>query len=231
MFTLSGSFLAALFLPSGLAFPYLFTNTSIPSNGTYNNITKPDPSNHTVPEYHCQDAYPYDLTVLNERYPDYNVSHLHDASRLFMLRREIPEEGEIATRVQFQGLPSNVSNTTCRLEFVLPRPDLQLVQGSNPTFDVFQVERGTDSIATWQQYVGNSGAEKFGRVNGEPEALEKTRAAGGVAAINSTKCNETLTFQMGMAYNSRDGVPNYWAFLEVSPPAWPMQGFRMVWGC
>jgi hypothetical protein len=230
MFVHSGRFLAALFLPSGLAFPYPFTNTSTASIGT-SNITTSSPSNESAPEYHCKDAYPSDLTVLNERYPDYNVSHLHDASRLFMLRREIPEEGEIATRVQFQGLPFNSTNTTCRLEFVLPRIDLQLVQGFNPTFNVFQVERDTESIATWKQYVGNSGAEKFGMVNGEPEALERTRAAGGIAAINSTRCNETMTFQMGLAFNSKDGTPNYWAFLEVAPPAWPMQGFRMVWGC
>ncbi|KAH7379416.1 hypothetical protein DE146DRAFT_625887 [Phaeosphaeria sp. MPI-PUGE-AT-0046c] len=223
--------LAALFLPSGLTFPYPFTNSSAPTNRTGLNNTTPNPNNTTPIEYQCQVLYPNDLTVLNERYPDYNSSHLHDANRLFMLRREIPIEGEIATRVQFQGLPPKASNTTCRLEFILPQPDLQVIEGFNPTFDVFQVERDTETTSTWRQYVGNSGAELFGRVNGEAKALEKTRKAGGIAAINSTQCNETMTFQMGMAFNSRDGVPNYWYFVQSTLAAWPLQGFRMVWGC
>jgi hypothetical protein len=193
MFTNISPFLAALLIPSSLTFPYPFMNTTAPNNST-------------TPEYKCTYIYPSDLTVLNERYPDYNESHLHDASTLFMLRREVPEVGEIATRVQFQNLPSNISNTTCRLEFVLPQPELQTIQGFNPTFDTYQV-------------------------NGEPEALERTRSVGGVAAINEAQCNETLTFQMGMAFNNINGVPNYWSFVQATPPAWPEQGFRMVWGC
>ncbi|OAK97005.1 hypothetical protein IQ06DRAFT_350712 [Phaeosphaeriaceae sp. SRC1lsM3a] len=223
--------MAALYLPSGLTFPYPFANSSGPANGTSPNNTTPNRNNSTPIEYHCQELYPTDLTVLNERYPDYNSSHLHDASNLFMLRREVPEVGEIATRVQFNGLPPEISNTTCRLEFILPQLDLQVIKGFNPTFDVFQVARDTETISTWRQYVGNSGAELFGRVNGEAEALERTRKAGGVAAINSTQCNDTLTFQMGMAFNSRDGVPNYWYFVQSTLAVWPLQGFRMVWGC
>jgi hypothetical protein len=219
MLTNISPFLAALLIPSSLTFPYPFMNTTAPDNGT-------------TPEYKCTYIYPSDLTVLNERYPNYNESHLHDANTLFMLRREVPEIGEIATRVQFQNLPSNTSNTTCRLEFVLPQPELQTIQGFNPTFDTYQVERDTESISTWKQYVGNTvGVELFGRVNGEPEALERTRSAGSVAAINEVQCNETLTFQMGMAFNSINGVPNYWSFVQATPPAWPEQGFRMVWGC
>jgi hypothetical protein len=174
--------------------------------------------------------FPIDLTVLNERYPDYNTSRLHDASRLFMLRRQVPEEGEVATRAQFHGLPSYVSNTTCRLEFLLPQ--LQTVKGFNPTFNVYQVEQDTETISTWKNYIGYTDANLFGKVNGEPGALQRTRTiGGGIAAIGETRCNETLTFQMGMAFNSKDGVPNYWEFVEVMPPAWPVQGFRMVWGC
>jgi hypothetical protein len=224
-------FLAALLIPSSLAFPYPFTNTTARSNGTHSNATIPNPNNETVPEYNCEYAYPSDLTVLNERYPDYNISHLHETSKLFMLRRELSMISEIATRIQFQGLPPNASSTTCRLEFVLPQPELQMMQGLNPTFDIFQVERDTESIATWKDYVGNSGAKLFGRVNGEPEALERTRSVGGVAAMNETRCNETLTFQMGFAFDSENGVPNYWSFVDAAPPAWPVQGFRMVWGC
>lgn len=223
-------FLAAILVPGGSTFPYPFTNSTSPRNGTFSNATLPNSNNTGVIQYKCQYMFPTDLTVLNERYPDYNVSRLHDASRLFMLRRQVPEEGEIATRAQFQGLPSNVSNTTCRLEFILPK--LQTVEGFNPTFNVYQVERDTDTISTWKNYVGYNDAKLFGKVNGEPEALERTRTIGaGTAAIGETRCNETLTFQMGMAFNSREGVPNYWEFVEVTPPAWPVQGFRMVWGC
>jgi hypothetical protein len=232
MLTNIAPFLAALLVPSGLTFPYPFTNTTAPNNSIDTNATTPLPRNVTVPELKCNYIYSSDLTVLNERYPDYNTTHLHATGKLFMLRREVPEIGEIATRVQFQGLPSNTSNTTCRLEFVLPKPGLQVVEGFNPTFDTYQVERDTESISTWKQYVGNTeGAELFGRVNGEPEALERTRSVGGVAAINETMCNETLTFQMGMAFNGKNGMPNYWNFVQVAPPAWPEQGFRMVWGC
>ena len=149
-----------------------------------------------------------------------------------MLRRELADLGEIATRVQFTALPSNATNTTCRLEFVLPRLDLQLISGFNPTFNVYQVERDTESIATWQTYKNNTDtAALFGQVNGEADALARTRTVGGVAAINETRCNDTLTFQMGLVYNARDSVPNYWEFVNVAPPGFPIQGFRVVYGC
>lgn len=147
-----------------------------------------------------------------------------------MLRRQALGDGEIATRVQFQGLPSKESNKTCRLEFVLPSEELQKISGNNPSFNVYQVDRAPDAVATWNTYKGNDGAGLFGRVNGEPEALTKTRSVGGVAVINETVCSETLTFQMGMAYDGAE-LPNYWEFSNVAPPAWPVQGFRIVYGC
>jgi hypothetical protein len=111
-------------------------------------------------------VYPSDLTVVNSRYPDYDVGHLHDANRFFMLRRQSLGEGEIATLVQFQDLPSAALNKTCRLEFILPDEDLQKIQGPNPTFNVYQVEREAGAVATWNTYKGNDGADLFGRVNG-----------------------------------------------------------------
>jgi hypothetical protein len=231
MLTTITPFLAVLLLPGGLTFPYPFTNSTTPSNGTSYNTTNTNSTRNGTVEYKCEYVYPSDVTVVNQRYPDYNSSHLHKAKTFFMLRREVADVGEIASRVQFEDLPSNASNTTCRLEFILPRPNLQLISGFNPSFNVYQVERDTEGVATWNTYQGNNGAELFGRVNGEPDALERTQLVGGVAAINETSCNDTLTFQMGMVYNSRDGIPNYWDFLQVSPPAWPEQGFRMVWGC
>jgi hypothetical protein len=238
MLTSTASFLAALLLQHTLGFPFPFLNTTTTANVTSCNTTNTSQDrtinicgkNSTVVEYVCHEVYPSDLTVVNSRYPDYNTSHLHEAKSLFMLRRELAGNGEIATLVQFSDLPSNTTNTSCRLEFVLPRPDLQLVRGFNPTFNVYQVKRATDAIATWETYKGNNGAELFGTVNGEPEALARTRSVGGVAAINETRCNDTLTFQMGMTFNSRNETPNYWEFSEVAPPAWPMQGFRIVYG-
>ena len=223
--------LAAFFLKGGSTFPYPFLNTTTWSNGTNPNTTIPSSTNITVPQYNCQKDYPSDLTIVNARYPDYNTSHLHQTQQYFMLRREVADAGEIATRVQFEDLPSKASNTTCRLEFLLPAEDMQRITGFNPTFKVYQVERGTSEVATWHTYEGNNGAPLFGTVNGETAALERTRSVGGVAAINETRCNETLTFQMGMAFNGRDGAPNYWEFAQISLPAFPEQGFRMVYGC
>lgn len=149
-----------------------------------------------------------------------------------MLRRQLLGDGEIATHVQFQDLPSNTSNLTCRLEFVLPRPELQLLQGFNPSFNVYQVAREAGSTATWDTYEGNNvdNVTLFGTVNGEAQALELTRSVGGVAAVNETNCNHTPSFQMGIKYDGL-AVPNFWEFLNVAPPAWPVQGFRMMYGC
>jgi hypothetical protein len=233
MLTTITPLLAAFIIRSGLTSPYPFTNTTTPGNGTNSTATTPLLTNTTTPiEYLCEYTYPSDLTVVNARYPDYNQSHLHEANQLFMLRRELADLGEIATRVQFTALPSNAANTTCRLEFVLPRLDLQFISGFNPTFNVYQVERDTESIATWQTYKNNTDtAALFGQVNGEADALARTRTVGGVAAINETRCNDTLTFQMGLVYNARDAVPNYWEFVNVAPPGFPIQGFRVVYGC
>jgi hypothetical protein len=223
--------LAAFFVRGGLTFPYPLTNTTQAANGTNPNTTLPLPGNQTVPQYNCESTYPSDLTVLDQRYPDYNDSHLHSTQRFFRLRREVDTDGEIATRVQFLGLPAASSNETCRLEFLLPDLTMQRIAGFNPTFNVYQVEAQPGTIVTWNMYQANSNAVLFGRVNGEPEALDRTRAVGGVAAINETRCNETMTFQMGMAFNSRGGVPNYWEFRQIALPAWPQQGFRVVYGC
>lgn len=248
MFSAVSCYLAAIALPGTMAFPYPYPNITTPHNGTYCDGSIPPPggafmcpeTNSTAPnaskpivDYHCQEIYASDLTIVNSRYPTYNESHLHNAQDFFMLRRQLANDGEIATRVQFQGLPTYSTNITCRLEFILPQPDLQRIQGFNPSFNVYQVERDTDTIATWETYVGNNHnvTDLFGTVNGEAVALERTRAAGGVTAINSTRCKETLTFQMGMKYNSRNGMPNYWEFAQVAPPARPVQGFRVVYGC
>ncbi|KAF1847510.1 uncharacterized protein K460DRAFT_332576 [Cucurbitaria berberidis CBS 394.84] len=240
MFIRTTPLLAALLLPCTLAFPYPLPNSTIARNSTICNSTlslcdanltaTADPPPTTPGKYKCIEIWPADLAVVNSRYPDYDVGRLHQARQFFMLRRQLLGDGEIATRVQFQGLPSNTSNLTCRLEFILPNLQLQLIHGPNPSFDIYQVEREFGSMATWNTYEGQDSTEVFGTVNGEPEALERTRSVSGVAAINETACNQTLSFQMRMKYDSVD-MPNYWGFSNVEPPAWPEQGFRVVYGC
>ncbi|CBX97475.1 hypothetical protein IAQ61_007117 [Plenodomus lingam] len=206
-------------------------NTTTPANTT---LTAHTPLTNGTHQNICQEVYPSDLTVLNSRYPDHNSTHLHHTTQLFMLRRQLANDGEIATRVQFNDLPPATSNQSCRLEFILPRPSLQRISGLNPSFNVYTVERAPGAPASWNTYQGNAGggedATLFGTVNGEEEALARTRRVGGVAAVNETLCRETLTFQMGMKYNGK-GVPNYWEFSNVGLPAWPVQGFRVVHGC
>lgn len=231
MLTTIAPIIAAFFLRSGHTFPFPLMNTTAPNNATISNTTMPLPANITVPQYECENVFPSDLTVVNQRYPDYNESHLHTAHSYFMLRREVGSDGEIATVVHFDNLPSNSSNTTCRLEFILPDVATQTISGFNPTFNVYQVKLEPDSIATWNTYAANADTPLYGTVNGQVEALERTRSVGGVAAISESRCNDTMTFQMGMVYNSKDGLPNYWEFPQVSLPAWPVQGFRMVYGC
>lgn len=219
MLTKSILILAAYLLQVVQSSPFLFTNSTLPTNSTICNSTFPlCDSNTTAPEnpvlnqpgkYNCAEVYPADLTVINSRYPDYDADHLHQARQFFMLRRQLIGDGEIATLVQFQGLPLNNSNRTCRLEFVLPQPDLQRIEGPNPSFDVYQVKHKPGSIATWNTFEGGANSEFFGTVNGEADALERTRNVSGTAAINETTCNQTLSFQMGMKYDSLEAPPNY----------------------
>ena len=248
------STLTGILLPLTLAVspPWPFTNTTTsavdksssdtPSNDIPPNDLTTTPTNATDitnttlssslsgGPYICNYAYPSDLTIMNSRYPDY-AHHLHASHRFFMLRRQTPGLGEIATRVQFTSLPPLSSNTTCRLEFILPSPSTQLISGANPTFNVWSVVRPAGSRATWETYEGYKDDTKlFGVANGEEEALEKIRANGGVAALGEDPCAETMTWQMGMRFDGPE-KPNYWEFDNVAPPGAPVQGFRVVWGC
>ena len=121
---------AALFSRHAFGVPYAQLKPALLANNTICNSTvrlcdsdlnAANPPPLGSGEYVCHEVYPTDLTVLNARYPDYDVDHLHQAKQFFMLRRQIKDVGEIATRVQFQGLPNSTSNYTCLLEFVLPR--------------------------------------------------------------------------------------------------------------
>ena len=204
--------------------------TTTPTNATDITDTTFSSSLSSSGPYICNYAYPTDLTVMNSRYPDYG-HHLHGAHRFFMLRRQTPALGEIATRVQFTSLPPLSSNITCRLEFIVPSPYTQRISGDNPTFNVWSVVRPAGARANWDTYEGYKDDTKlFGVANGEEEALEKIRANGGVTALGEDPCAETMTWQMGMRYDGPE-KPNYWEFDNVAPPGAPVQGFRVVWGC
>ncbi len=88
-------------------------------------------------------------------------------------------------------------------------------------------------MATWLSYERDGSRNQtsvFGTVNGDAEALNKTRQAGGVTTVGQKLCNASMAFDVGLRFDSL-GDPNYWAFENVMPPASPVQGFRMVFGC
>ena len=158
MFSITILSLATLFSQHASGAPYPQPNSTFLENHTIcnstahlceGNLTAANPPPLNSSEYVCHEVYPADLTVLNARYPDYDIDHLHQAKQFFMLRRQLKDAGEIATRVQFQGLPDSTSNYTCRLEFVLPRLELQKISGPNPSFNIYQVAREAGAIATW----------------------------------------------------------------------------------
>ena len=68
--------------------------------------------------------------------------------------------------------------------------------------------------------------------------LSNIYRSGGLWKLNTVACNSTLTFQMGMrapldplsGVGGVDGV-NYWAWTNTQPPASPVQGWRIVFGC
>ncbi|KAL6705156.1 hypothetical protein ACN47E_007261 [Coniothyrium glycines] len=234
MFSRRNVLTTAILISPVLSIPYPLLNTTTTTT-TPNSSTTTLPS--SIPQYHCKTAYPSDLLILNARYPDYTHAHLHSTTQLFQLRRQtLSDGGEIATRVQFTALPA-LPNTTCRLELVLPRAALQRVSGPNPSFDVWMLD---GAPGAWAPFAAPDAARSyFGAVNGEARALARTRSVGGVVAVNETACAETMTFAMGMKYDGGKGQgleqgvdgPNYWEFVNVGGEAWPVQGWRVVWGC
>ena len=105
--------------------------------------------------------------------------------------------------------------------------------GPEPIFNLYQVEREAGVPANWNTYERghNESLAVFGQVNGTLEAQARARnETGGLLEIGETACNETLTWQMGMAFDGGQEV-NYWDFINVEPPLNPVQGFRVVTGC
>jgi len=190
----------------------------------------------------CQTFYPSEYRVLNSRYPGWgngtgsSQSPLHVRTDYFMLLRQQDDTFQVATQVQWTNLRAQVPlNTTCMLQLQLPTDDLQVVTGSRPIFNAYKVEREAGVPAAWDTYEAKESTELhppiFGQVNGTPEAQSRQRSLNqGIYDVGATDCNDTMTWQMGMAFNGGDEV-NYWSFLSVSPPASNIQGFRLLAGC
>lgn len=165
--------------------------------------------------------------MLNSRYPNASYAPTH----FFMLARQASNTLQVAMQMQFIGLPPNT--TCCRLDLVLSAPDFGTIRGPQPIFDVFGVEREINAPATWETYEGDSNgtqAKIFGTVDGQRKTLEEARSGNNTVTVGSRKCNDTLTFQMGMKFDGGQEV-NYWDFVDVAPPAVPVQGWRMVYAC
>lgn len=182
----------------------------------------------------CQTLYPSEYRIMNSRYPHWDLSPMHGRNDMFMLLRQRDETFQVATQLQFAHVATE-HNSTCHLHLQLPDAALQTIAGPQPVFNIYQVEREAGSLATWDMYEAKNLTEKeppvFGQVNGTQAARdEQWKTHGGLIDIGPTRCNETLTFQMGMAFNGGDDV-NYWDFINVAPPASPIGGFRVVTGC
>lgn len=213
--------ICALLTPSALTYPYLNV-TAAPEQPPF------APNISTT----CRIYYP-ELRVMNSQYPSYDDSPLHGATDFFMLLRQRADTFQIATRVQFTGI-SLGPDASCSLVLQLAAHDLQKVLGPSPVFNVYQVEREAGSAAMWDTYEARNFTETlpmFGQVNGtEPARYMQWKYHGGLYQIGNAKCNDTLTFQMGMAFDGGDQV-NYWDFTNVAPPETPVQGFRLMAGC
>lgn len=232
-------------LPATLATTryYPYPNNTNPTNTTYPTGTSlPTPTHHPLP-IPCTTFYPTDLRILNSRYPSFDMSPLHGRTKMLMLLRQLPTTFQIATQLQFSLPPdfaanatNSNANATCHLHLQLPLASTQTVTGPQPIFNLYQVSREPGAVATWDMFdakdvsLGGPEPPVFGQVNGTAEARERQwREKGGVYDIGPTRCNETLTWQLGMAFDGGEEV-NYWEFMNVQPPAFPSQGFRVVTG-
>ncbi|KAF2686415.1 hypothetical protein K458DRAFT_364249 [Lentithecium fluviatile CBS 122367] len=214
------------------------TNSTNPTSPSASGTSVPTPTLSPIPIPPCQTFYPTDLRILNSRYPNFDMSPLHGRDNMFMLLRQLPSTFQIATQVQFTLGPVSPStyspNATCHLHLALPLTSTQTIAGPQPIFNLYQVAREAGSLATWDMFEARnvSGWEPavFGQVNGTAEARDTQWATqGGLYDIGPTRCNETLTWQAGMAFDGGEEV-NYWEFINVRPPASPEQGFRVVTG-
>lgn len=193
-----------LLVTQGLACPpYPFSNITLNNAGTAAATAGPTagPTALTIPTAApaslCQTAYPADIRQMNSLFPTYEFP----PTTWFNVLRQTNDVFQVATQIQFQGLPNNSS--TCQLELELPHLDMTTVLGPSPLITVYQVKREAGAPASWDLYEGDTGnntnkaTDVFGKVNGDPKALSATRENGGLTVVGTALCNETLTFQMG----------------------------------
>ncbi|KAH7115035.1 hypothetical protein B0J11DRAFT_122319 [Dendryphion nanum] len=209
--------------------PLPYPNTTLPVNAT---LPTPEPA--TIPISVCQYVYPSTIYELNSLYP----TNASDPTHFFQVIHQVNQTSsfrlQVAAQVQFVNIPA-IGLTPCRLELVLPNSKLSRLAGPAPLFNIFAVERAPGTEATWETFEARESVAKaniVGAVNGSQDSLEQSRAEnGGVLKITERECNETLTFQMAMVEPKTAPWINYWDWVEVSPPAAPAQGFRVVFGC
>ena len=88
---------------------------------------------------------------------------------------------------------------------------------------------------SWDTSIFNASLPILNTLPLDGRRLDNIYKNGGLWKLNTAACNTTLTFQMAMraplsAPGGVDGV-NYWAFMDTQPPATPVQGWRIVYGC
>jgi hypothetical protein len=180
---------------------------------------------------------------MNSRYP----THEFRTTTLFKVLRESNDSFQLASQVQFHDVPTSAKK--CALLLVFPGPNSTDISGLSPSFNVYQVERAPGAPTSWassifaQRHIdvaaGNANitgaaptvalGEAVGTMNGDPDAVRRVRDAGSRVVVGYMECNETLTFQMGMARPGMGPLVNYWDFVDVAPGATPSQGWRVVY--
>ncbi|KAF2187404.1 hypothetical protein K469DRAFT_569878 [Zopfia rhizophila CBS 207.26] len=201
-----------------MRFSILVLATLFTGSGT---LAYPTPETPTEASYSCT-QYPSEFRLMNSRFP----SREFNPSTWFMALRQQDDTFIVATQVQFQGVDANPVSS-CTLELVLPAPNATLILGPNPQLKVYQAARDPITPVTWLDYEGINGGTVLGKVDDlRIGGVEQ----GKVIVVGNAKCNETMTFHVGMAFPGQEWT-NYWDFVQVNPPAVPVRGWRLTHGC
>ncbi|KAF2634795.1 hypothetical protein P280DRAFT_537189 [Massarina eburnea CBS 473.64] len=234
-----------LLVPNALAAPYSYPNETFTGettqNGTLPNSTSlytatgPTATATTFPPRPsgppCLNTfYPSELRILNSRYALYNQTELHTRTNMFMALRQREDTFQVATQVQFNDVVAP-NWTGCHLKFDIPGDSFQTYSGPQPILYVYQVTREAGSVANWDTYepaiVSANDLVVYGTVDGASVQQKGiTEHYQGYYDIGSGPCNQTMTFQVGLAFDGGDEV-NYWQFIDTQPPLSPVHGFKL----
>ncbi|KAF2650114.1 hypothetical protein K491DRAFT_721075 [Lophiostoma macrostomum CBS 122681] len=183
-----------------------------------------------TPSPACQTAYAAELRELSS--PDPSVSG--PPTTYFQAMSSGNGTAQVGMQVQFQDLPATA--THCQLQLQLPLASGAMnVTGPAPQVDIYQATVAPSSPASWDTSVFNASLPILKTLFLDGMHLANIYKANGLWNLSAVACNKTLTFQMGMraplsAPGGVDGV-NYWAFTDIQPPASPVQGWHIVYGC